>query len=155
MWKNIPNTVTFNHSHWRHSHQYAHFAHNFLPNTRVFASDYDALPPKTNIEASQNYVPLSYILKYQSTANVHTVNEIKEETSLMVKQNAARLNPNRTRIPMQNYAQNRKRFTVFFFVIVISILFFRILPHWKWAVRIGKQQRFNNCWWVSECSIAA
>lgn len=45
-----------------------------------FAVDYDDLIPQNNSESTN--VPLSYILRYQSTANDSIISEIKEETAL-------------------------------------------------------------------------
>lgn len=79
-----------------------------MPGFSSFPADYDALIPKPNGDVTQNYVPLSYILKYQNTANDNMVSEIKEETALMFKQATARQIVNKTRVPMQVHTQNRK-----------------------------------------------
>lgn len=69
--------------------------------------DYDALIPKTNGEASQRYLPLSYILKYQSTVSDYVINETKQDISVIKQKITTKQNAKKTKMLAQNRKLNR------------------------------------------------
>lgn len=82
----------------------------FLGN--FFAVDYDALIPQHNNESTN--VPLSYILKYQSTANDNIITEIKEEAALLKQAN---------NLPKENIYTQPRKLSIIDFIVVFNKLF--------------------------------